>query len=119
MGSYSDLILDSETCLVFGDTDRKPRVYCFEVLSGSWVLQLTRVRFAHRVLLLLDFFCFSVSASYLVTFAEGVLSEKGLRNDQHAEEQRLALYVQYGMVSKCESDLVFLQQNPQTETKRE
>ena len=59
MGSYSEPISDSETCFVFGDTGRKLRIYCFKVLSGSWMLQSTRVRFVHRVLLLLDLSCFS------------------------------------------------------------
>ena len=63
------------------------------------MLQLTRVRFVHRVLLLLDLSCFSFSASYLVTCVEGVLFEKDLRNGQHAKEQRLALNMPYGMVS--------------------
>ena len=63
------------------------------------MLQLTRVRFVHRVLLLLDFCCFSFSASYLVTSTEGVLFEKGLRNGQHAEEQPLPSHIQYDMVS--------------------
>ena len=97
-GSYSEPISDSETCFVFEDTVRKLRIYCLKVLSGSWMLQSTRVRFVHRVLLLLDLSCFSFSASYLVTCVKGVLFEKDLRNGQHAEGQQLAFYVQYGMV---------------------
>ena len=31
MGSYSEPISDSETCFVFGDTGRKPCVFCFKV----------------------------------------------------------------------------------------